>query len=177
MARVCGPRLHAALDIVVPLAVAAGPLLPALRPDVTGVCVVEVTAAAWLRLATLTTYQRAVTSPPAGTGAGGPATGRPPPRRARSAPTTATPALARGAVALRALGMLAGRSAGRLPEAEAKLHSGARQAGRHAARLQRAWGSPPDAAATPSATHDGTQSATPSPTQGAAAPDGDAAGT
>jgi hypothetical protein len=45
-------------------------------------------------------------------------------------------------MALRTLGMMAGRSSRRLPEAEEKLRTGARQAGRHAARLQRTWRKP-----------------------------------
>ena len=59
LARVCGPRLHATLDIVVALAVAAAPIVPALRPDITGIAAVEVAALAWVRLATLTRYTRA----------------------------------------------------------------------------------------------------------------------
>ena len=39
----------------------------------------------------------------------------------------------------RGLGILAGRSARRLPDAEEKLRGGARQAGRHLSRLQRTW--------------------------------------
>jgi hypothetical protein len=46
-------------------------------------------------------------------------------------------------VVVRGLGILAGRSARRLPDAEEKLRDGARQAGRHAARLQRTWRKPP----------------------------------
>jgi hypothetical protein len=133
LARICGPRLHAILDIVVALAVAAAPILPVLRPDITGILVVEVAAVAWIRLATLTRYTRLpVDAAPAS------------PPTAQALP--ADPALPPppGAVALRTLGFLAGRSARRLPEAEEKLHGGARQAGRHAARLQRAWRKPPD---------------------------------
>ena len=85
----------------------------------------------------------------------------------------ATPAPPRGAVMLRGLGMLAGRSTRRIPEAEAKLHSGARQAGRHAARLQRAWGSSPDGAGAPSAAQAGAQSGS---QDGAPGPDGEPPG-
>ena len=144
LAQVCGPRLHATLDVVVALAVAAAPILPALRPDITGIAVVEVAALAWLRLATLTRYTPAPPPPRAvGTLVGAGVTvsddavgtdtvGRR--RRARPRP---------GQWSLRGLGILAGRSARRLPEAEEKLHGGARQVGRHAARLQRTWRKPP----------------------------------
>ena len=137
---------------------AAAPILPALRPDFTGIVVVEVTAAAWLRLATLTRYPRS-RSPRHRTGPAAPAPA------AQSPTTTAAPLPRRGAVMLRGLGMLAGRSARRIPEAEAKLRSGARQAGRHAARLQRAWSSPAGEDAAPNATPGGS-----------AGPDGDAPG-
>ncbi len=145
--------------MVVALAVAAAPLVPALRPDITGIAVVEVTAAAWLRLATLTRYQRPVAGAGAGNGALSPAP-------VTSAPATAVPVPPRGAVVVRGLGLLAGRSARRIPEAEAKLHSGARQAGRHAARVQRAWSSPADAPVAPSG-----------PQGGAPGPDGEASAT
>jgi hypothetical protein len=125
LARVCGPRLHATLDIVVAVALAAAPLLPALRPDITGIAVVEVTALAWIRLATLTRYTRTAAAPES--------------ELARDEATPAPP----GSALLRGLGMVAGRSARQLPEAEEKLRTGARQAGRHAARVQRAWRKPP----------------------------------
>ncbi len=41
LARLCGPRLHATLDIVVALAVAVAPVVPRLRPDASGIVVVE----------------------------------------------------------------------------------------------------------------------------------------
>ena len=58
--------------------------------------------------------------------------------------TGPSPAARRGAVVARGLGILAGRSVRRLPEAEVKMRSGARQAGRHAARLHRTWRKSPD---------------------------------
>jgi hypothetical protein len=125
LARVCGPRLHATLDIVVAVAVAAAPVIPALRPDITGIAVVEVTAVAWVRLATLTRYTRTVAT--SGSEIVGDETSPPAP----------------GAALVRGLGLVAGRSARQLPEAEEKLRTGARQAGRHAARVQRAWRKPP----------------------------------
>jgi hypothetical protein len=62
---------------------------------------------------------------------------------AQDTPGGATLPPTQGAVIVRGLGFLAGRSARRLPEAQEKLDSGARQAGRHAARLQRTWRKPP----------------------------------
>ena len=126
--RLCGPRLHGALDIAVAVALAAAPILPALRPDATGILVVEVAALAWIRLATLTPYTRPAPDSPPSLFAG------PVPGSASDAAATPPP----GAAVARGLGILAGRSARRLPEAEEKLRTGARHAGRHAARL-RAW--------------------------------------
>jgi hypothetical protein len=144
LARVCGPRLHATLDVVVAVAVAAAPILPALRPDITGVAAVEVAAVAWLRLSTLTRYTRLPAPPgdetPAGHGAevpDGAVTDDAVTDDTASGPPTT------GAMVLRGLGIVAGRSARRLPEAEEKLRGGARQAGRQAARLQRTWRKPP----------------------------------
>jgi hypothetical protein len=130
LARLCGPRLHATLDIVVAVAVAAAPIIPALRPDITGIATIEVTALAWVRLATLTRY----TATNGTTGESAPTAGS----------ADAGPGLSvTGAVVARGLGTLAGRSARRLPGAEEKLRDGARQAGRQAARLQRSWRKPP----------------------------------
>jgi len=125
--RVCGPRLHAGLDVTVALAVATAPAVAALRPDVAGIVVVEVAALAWLRMATLTRYRRPV------------ATDEGPAVRDRSAAVGRTAAVGRGSVVARRLGILAGRSTRRLPEAQQKLAGGARQAGRHAGRLRRSW--------------------------------------
>jgi hypothetical protein len=52
-------RVHAALDIAVPVAVAIAPVVPALRPDLTGIICLELAALAWLRIATLTRYRPA----------------------------------------------------------------------------------------------------------------------
>ncbi len=142
LAKVCGPRLHATLDVVVAVAVAAAPILPALRPDITGIAAVEIVALAWLRLSTLTRYTRLPAASGGGTLVGDGVTvsnntvGNDTVGDGAGPPTT-------GAVVLRGLGILAGRSARRLPEAEEKLHGGARQVGRHAARLQRTWRKPP----------------------------------
>jgi len=136
LARVCGPRLHGTLDIVVALAVAAAPILPALRPDVTGIAVVEVTSLAWVRLATLTRYTRPAATPLAAEGPMSADGQGPTPTDNPGPPSAAT-------VVVRGLGFLAGRSARRLPEAEEKLRGGARGAGRQAARLQRTRRTPP----------------------------------
>ncbi len=127
IARLCGPRLHGALDIVVALAVAVAPVFPAFRPDAAGMIVVEVAAVAWVRLATLTRYTRP-TPRSAATAVGSATT----PPSADAAALTAPP----GALVARGLGILAGRSARRLPDADEKLRTGARQAGRQAARLR-----------------------------------------
>jgi hypothetical protein len=125
--RLCGPRLHGVLDIAVALAVAAAPILPAFRPDPTGILVVEVAALAWVRLATLTRYTRPAPGSLPGPGVSAPTV-------ASSDAPVATPPP--GAVVARGLGFLAGRSARRLPDADEKLRTGARQAGRYAARLR-----------------------------------------
>ncbi len=164
--RVCGPRLHAVLDVTVAIALAAAPALPALRPDVSGIVVVEVAAVAWLRLATLTRYRRpAPAEPPAagsrgaGSGTGGPAAsaGHDAPGSAHTgAPGSAgadAPGPGRGAVVARGLGVAAGRSARRLPEPREALADGARRAGRSAARLQRAWARGRGAAPPPGDPH------------------------
>jgi hypothetical protein len=56
--RVCPPRVHAVLDVVVALCLALAPILPSLRPDVTGILLAEFAAVGWLRLATLTDFSR-----------------------------------------------------------------------------------------------------------------------
>ena len=152
LARVCGPRLHATLDIVVALAVAAAPLVPALRPDITGIVVVEVAAVAWVRLATLTRYTR-LAAPVT------PAPGSPAPsgiecRRRRSrliasaGPGTASPvdapALpAQGATVLRGLGVAGGPLGAPAPRGRGQAAQRRPPGRAHAARLHRAWRKPP----------------------------------
>jgi len=115
--------------------VAAAPILPALRPDTTGIVVVEVSALAWVRLATLTRYARPASSAAVDETTGPLTTSPGQPSGAQVGPPT-------GATLARGLGVLAGRSARRL-EANEKLRLGARRAGRHAAAIQRAWRKPP----------------------------------
>ncbi len=52
--RICRPWLHLTLMISVAAVVAAAPVIPALRPDIEGIIVVEFGAIGLLRLATLT---------------------------------------------------------------------------------------------------------------------------
>jgi hypothetical protein len=139
IARVCGPKLHATLDIAVAVAVAAAPLFPTVRPDLNGIVVVEVAALAWLRLSTLTRYTPSAPGG-AGTGAAASLTAVMDPNIEGQRSDAGT-APATGAAVARGLGILAGRSARRLPAAEASLRSGARRAGRQTARL-RTWRKP-----------------------------------
>ncbi len=52
--RLCPQRLHLALVVTAAVLVAAAPLLPALRPDVEGIIVIEFGAVGLIRVATLT---------------------------------------------------------------------------------------------------------------------------
>jgi hypothetical protein len=132
--RVCGARLHAALDVAAALALAAAPAIPALRPDPVGIVTVELVAAAWIRLATLTRYR------PAHDGRGTPSSpsvalvpvGDPAPGPARAAGT--------GAAVARGLGTAARLAQARLPEVRATLGDAAR----HGGRMVRAWRQPRD---------------------------------
>jgi hypothetical protein len=140
IARWCGPRVHAASDVAAALALAAGPLVPALRPDALGIVVVEVVALAWLRAATLTRYAPAARGGRSmGTGGGGRGGGEPPVAMRGLGPSVARSPVSPATTLARGLGLFAGRSVRRLPEAGTGVGSRARQAGRHAGRLQRAW--------------------------------------
>lgn len=55
LAHLCSRPLHARLVVAVSVAVAVSPLVPALRPDIEGIIILEVVAVGMLRLATLTT--------------------------------------------------------------------------------------------------------------------------
>ena len=122
----CGPRLHAVGDVVVAGALGLAPVLPALRPDLPGVVVVEFVAFAWIRLATLTRYR-----PPAGRGAApgpvGPSPGAASPGAPVAAPD-ATAAAGLAGVVAHGLGRRTGRSLQRLP-APAQLEADARRRG------------------------------------------------
>ncbi len=52
--RICGRRLHLLVMTAVAIAVALAPIVPALRPDIQGIIVVEFGAVGLIRLATLT---------------------------------------------------------------------------------------------------------------------------
>jgi hypothetical protein len=52
--RVCGQRLHVLLASVLAVLVALAPIVPALRPDIQGIIVIEFGAVGLLRVATLT---------------------------------------------------------------------------------------------------------------------------
>lgn len=49
-------KAHAAADTGLAILLAAGPLLPALRPDLVGLLALELAMVAWLRISTLTRY-------------------------------------------------------------------------------------------------------------------------
>jgi hypothetical protein len=144
IARVCAPRVHALLDGVLAVALAAAPILPALRPGLEGTVVVEIVAVGLVRVSTLTRYVR-VAAVPVDDAASALTSGA-----AGADARRFGPALARG------LGYATGRTAERLPDAEAALRRsarhvsarwpgaeaalrrGTRRAVRHAARLARA---------------------------------------
>jgi hypothetical protein len=121
--RICGPRLHASLDVIAGVLLALSPLVPHLRPGVVGIVAVEIVALAWLRVTMLTRYAVGADEPPV--------VGR---ATARSAATTGS-ALA----AIRSAGRLTAGARRRLPEAQTAFDSGARRIGGQAGRLQRAW--------------------------------------
>jgi hypothetical protein len=133
VARVCGGRVHAALDVAVALALAAAPILPVLRPGILGVVAVEVVAVMWLRVATLTRFLPTVGRAPA---TGPTAAVTSPDRRGEVA-------VRPGSAVARTLGLFAGRAVRRLPDPPEDLADDlaerARQAGRRFHRVQRAW--------------------------------------
>ncbi len=155
LVRVCPPRLHLVLTVTAGALAAAAPVVPALRPDIEGIVVLEFAAVGLIRVATLTrtpeyrggvpgsgrrSHRRAdrnvidttasvvVPGPPAG----------PTPGRSAGGPSTGT-----GDSAARRAGRAAGVAAAegrRLaathrPAAEAKVRQSLRQAGRWAGRL------------------------------------------
>jgi hypothetical protein len=61
--RICGRRLHVHATVAVAVAVAVAPVLPALRPDIEGIIIIEFGAIGLIRLATFT---RISASAPAG---------------------------------------------------------------------------------------------------------------
>jgi hypothetical protein len=131
LVRACGPRLHAVLDVSAAILLALAPLLRPLRPGVIGIVVIEVVAVAWLRLATLTRYSVPSRSEKAGAEITGPSANDI--GIVADRPTGSTQAL------IRTLGRMTAGAQKRMPEAKTTIDAGARQAGAHAGRLQRAW--------------------------------------
>jgi hypothetical protein len=149
--RIWPPRLHIALVVAVAALVAATPVLPALRPDIEGIIVLEFGAIGLIRVATLTRTserpraagtrrgsQRVIDTTASVVDPGDPVAPGPPP----------TPPGPAGAGAARRAGRTAGAAATagkRLvathrPAAEAHLKRSIRRVGRWAGRLT----SPPD---------------------------------
>jgi hypothetical protein len=80
--RICGPRLHMTLAIGFSVVLALAPVVPAFRPDIQGIIVLEFVAVGVIRLATLTRV-----TAPVGAGAG---------RRARTMVIDASVVVAEG---------------------------------------------------------------------------------
>jgi hypothetical protein len=158
--RICGQRLHLTLATAAAAAVAVAPVIPALRPDIQGIIVIEFGAVGLVRLATLTLatdYPRATGTSPrrrrgsvidttatvvdattAGRTPAGPTTaGRQPGAAAQRATAPPPGAAARwagrttGAAAASAKKMTARYR----PEAEAQVKRTIREAGRIAGRI------------------------------------------
>jgi hypothetical protein len=128
--RVCGPRLHAALDVVVALALVVALFFRAVRPGTLGIVAVVVVCLLWLRVVTLTRFATPARHPTT-QGAGAPSTPERP--QGREAPVPSSKALAR------TMGLFAGRTVRRLPDPPDDVADRARQAGRQFRRVQQAW--------------------------------------
>jgi hypothetical protein len=140
LVRLCGPRLHAVLDIIACLFLALSPLLLPLRPGVAEIVAVEVVAVVWLRVSLLTRYAARATlisdveTTQPETSSDAPTTIAPNRPTEPGAPV-AGPTLA----AIRNAGRITAAARRRLPEAQTALDSGARKVGGQAGRLHRAW--------------------------------------
>jgi len=131
--RVCGSRLHATLDIGAGIFLVVAPLIGPLRPGAVGIVVVELSALAFLRMASLTRHPTggAISAPvPAPAASSTPRPDAGPGSQAQSGSTLS---------AIHRLGRMTAAAQTRLPEARSTLESGARRIGGHAGRLQRAW--------------------------------------
>jgi hypothetical protein len=138
--RVCGPRLHAVLDIVAAGFMAGAPLIGPLRPGAVGIVAAELSALAWVRLATLTRYSTKRANPSWVADVDAPAVSSPPQDAGGAVGGRPDQALSgRALSALRAMGRLTGAAKSRLPETQSTLDAHARRIGGHAGRLQRAW--------------------------------------
>jgi hypothetical protein len=133
MARVLGGKPHAVADVGVALALAAAPLVPALRPDALGIVAIEVIAVMWLRVATLTRYAPFQPSPLDASESPVPSTQGGRPGAPAAAPVAASTAMAR------TLGLFAARTARRRAAPRGDFAEQARRAGRRAGRMHRTW--------------------------------------
>lgn len=158
--RVCPPRLHLILVVVTAAVAAAVPIIPALRPDVEGIIVLEFGAVGLIRVATLTrsdeprrlavTRRRSgaavidatatVAGSPSAGGGSSPAPAPTPPSATGAtggSTTDATGAAARWAGRTAAAAAATGRqvAARHRPEAEERIKRTIRNAGRLAGRL------------------------------------------
>jgi hypothetical protein len=134
--RVCGARLHAVLDVVAGILLAASPVVRALRPGTVGIVAVELVAVAWLRMAMLTRYTARVDSPVA-TSRAGAATTSGSATRGLAATGSGPPGPALSAA--RRFGRMTAGARTRLPDTRRTVDSGARRMGAHVGRLGRAW--------------------------------------
>jgi hypothetical protein len=131
--RLCGPRLHAVLDVTAGVVLAFSPLVRPLRPGVVGIVVLELVVVAWLRISMLTRYT--VRPDPSGS-AGGPDMSSS--SASNDGPEIGNVSPGPTLSAIRGLGRLTAGARNRLPDARDRLPD-ARQMGAHAGRLQRAW--------------------------------------
>jgi hypothetical protein len=137
--RICGRRLHAVLDVGVGLLLGLSPLVPALRPGVAGIVVVELAAVASLRGSMLTRYAPRFDPAPVPAGSAVVGSEASPAIATESGPKTVTGPPGPTLAAIRGLGRLVAGAQTRQPDAQVALEAGARRAGGQAGRLQRAW--------------------------------------
>jgi hypothetical protein len=170
IARVCSPRLHVILVVVAAVVIGLAPLIPAVRPDIQGIIVVEFGAVGLIRLATLTNLGDAAegvrvgmpsrssvidatatvstaSEPSASTPSSDPGTGDASGSR-RTAHPDSSPAddAARWAGRTAAAAAASGREAAAKyrPEAEAHVKRTIKEAGRLAGKLASRWNPPED---------------------------------
>jgi hypothetical protein len=169
IARVCSPRLHLVLVVVAAVLIGLAPIIPAVRPDIQGIIVVEFGVVGLMRLATLTTVADAgegmrlrmhhhssvidttakvspfpARSGPAETGGGSGAGGAG--GTADPSSSSAADDAARWAGRTAAAAAASGREAAAKyrPEAEAHVKRTIREAGKLAGRLASRWNPPED---------------------------------
>jgi hypothetical protein len=141
--RICPRRLHVTLVVVASVAVALVPVVPALRPDLEGILILEVIAVGMLRLATLTSTAPARPRAVAGSGplidstatvVTDPTPPTPTPTPATTGPPT--PAVTAARMAGRAAGAASAAAVQHRPAAEAQVKRALRGAGRLAGRMR-----------------------------------------